>query len=85
MTEKRIKVEVISTSLPEELKPYALPAIQKLLSAENPFNEYVVYNWHVLFDLGLMDSGVLQLSLKDLAEAHNYVSFDEEMNRTGSY
>ena len=81
--EKAIRVEVIQEDIPEELKPYVLPALKALLTASNPYDEEVVFNLNKLFDLGIVDGGVIQASLKTLAEAHNYVSFDEEMNRVG--
>ena len=83
--EKAIRVEVTQQELPEELKPYVLPALKALLTASNPYDENVVYNLGVLFDLGIVESGVIQASLKTLAEAYAYVPFEEEVNRSGSF
>jgi hypothetical protein len=83
--EKAIKVEIIQAEIAEELKPYVLPALKALLTAPNPYEEHVVYNLGVLFDMGLVNSGVIQVSLKTLAEAYEWTSFDEEMNRVGDF
>lgn len=80
-----VTIEITHKPVDMSLYPFVLPALHRLLEAENPFDERHRGDYHTLLDLGLADQGRLLISPDVLLAALTWVSFDDEMNRVGQF
>lgn len=74
-----------SVTVAQELYPFVLPHLKRLLETPNPTKDELWADYQALLEMGLTNEGRLTVNPAVILAALTYVPFDDEMNRISQY